>query len=107
MSIEVVTLKTTKLRPLYDRVLVRLAEEKTETIKNGLIIPDVAVEQPLEGEVVAVGNGRVERGERIPLDVKAGDRVVFGRYAGNLVEVLGEKLLILSESELQAVYFED
>ena len=94
---------TSRLRPLYDRVLVRQTEAK-DAIKNGLYVPDVAKEKPLEGLVIAVGNGRVVNGERIPVDVKVGQTVVFGRYSGNECELLGEKLLLLQESELQAVY---
>jgi chaperonin GroES len=98
--------KTTKLRPLYDRVLVKVVEPK-EVMKNGLYVPDVAVEKPLEGEVIAVGKGRLENGVRVPLDVEEGDRVVFGRYSGSQVELLGQKLLLLQEEELQGVYFEE
>lgn len=94
-----------KLRPLYDRVLVKVQDPK-DVVKNGLYIPDNAVERPLEGLVTGVGNGRIERGERIPLDVKVGDTVLFGKYSGNEVEVAGEKFLILKEDEIQAVYFD-
>lgn len=95
-----------KLRPLGARVLVRV-EEPRDVKKNGLFIPDVAIEKPLEGTVLAVGNGHVRNGERVPVDVRVGQRVVFGKYSGNSVELdeIG-KALLLQEEELQAV-FED
>ena len=95
---------TLRLRPLYDRVLVRQTEAQ-DVIKNGLYVPDTARERPLEGEVIAVGTGRVVNGERIPVDVKVGSIVVFGKYSGNEVEILGEKLLLLSENEIMGQYF--
>ena len=72
--------------PLHDRVLVKRIEEK-ESIKGGIIIPDTAKEKPQEGEVIAVGAGKIEKGERIPLDVKAGDRILFGKYSGSEIKV--------------------
>ena len=87
--------------PLHDRVLVKRIEEK-ETIKGGIIIPDSAKEKPQEGEVIAVGAGKIEKGERIPLDVKAGDRVLFGKYSGNEIRVDDEEYLILKEDEILA-----
>jgi chaperonin GroES len=89
------------ITPLHDRVLVRRLEEK-ETVKGGIIIPDTAKEKPQEGEVVAVGNGRREKGELIPLDVKPGDRILFGKYSGNDIKVDDEEFLILKEDEILA-----
>jgi chaperonin GroES len=82
-------------------VIVKRIEEK-ETVKGGIIIPDSAKEKPQEGEVIAVGAGRREKGERIPLDVKAGDRVLFGKYSGTEIKVEDEELLILKEDEILA-----
>jgi chaperonin GroES len=87
--------------PLHDRVLVRRIEEK-ESVKGGIIIPDTAKEKPQEGEVIAVGAGRVEKGQRVPMDVKAGDRVLFGKYSGTEIKVDDEELLILKEDEILA-----
>ena len=89
------------ITPLHDRVLVRRTEEK-ETVKGGIIIPDSAKEKPQEGEVVAVGAGRREKGERIPLDVKPGDRILFGKYSGNDIKIDDEEFLILKEDEILA-----
>jgi chaperonin GroES len=92
-----------KFRPLHDRVVVKRvnAEEKTA---GGIIIPDTAKEKPMEGEVVAVGPGaRNERGEIVPLDVKEGDRVLFGKWSGTEVKIEGEELLIMKESDLMGV----
>ena len=89
------------ITPLHDRVLVRRLEEK-EVVKGGIIIPDTAKEKPQEGEVVAVGAGRIEKGERIPMDVKAGDRILFGKYSGNDIKVDDEEYLILKEDEILA-----
>jgi chaperonin GroES len=94
---------TQKLRPLYDRVLVRRVESETTT-KGGIIIPDNAKEKPLEGEVVATGNGRVqEDGSLRALTVKAGDRVLFAKYAETEVKVGGENLLLLREDDLLGI----
>lgn len=87
------------LTPLHDRVLVRRVEE-AETVRGGIIIPDSAKEKPQEGVVVAVGTGRFEKGQTIPLAVKAGDRVLFGKYAGSEIKIDGEELLILKEDEI-------
>ena len=88
------------ITPLHDRVLVRRLEEK-ETVKGGIIIPDSAREKPQEGEVVAVGEGRKnDDGKRIPLDVKAGDRILFGKYSGSEVKIDNEEFLILKEDEI-------
>ena len=89
------------ITPLHDRVLVRRTEEK-ETVKGGIIIPDSAKEKPQEGEVVAVGGGRREKGELIPLDVKPGDRILFGKYSGNDIKIDDEEFLILKEDEILA-----
>ena len=89
------------ITPLHDRVLVRRLEEK-EQVKGGIIIPDTAKEKPQEGEIIAVGAGRIEKGERIPLDVKAGDRVLFGKYSGNEIRVDDQEYLILKEDEILA-----
>src|SRR5712691_7845802 len=87
--------------PLHDRVLVKRIEEK-ESVKGGIIIPDTAKEKPQEGEVIAVGAGKVEKGERIPLDVKAGDRVLFGKYSGTEIKIEDQEYLILREEEILA-----
>ena len=92
-----------RFRPLHDRVLVRRIEEDEKT-SGGIIIPDTAKEKPMEGEVLAVGPGaRDERGQVIPLDVKVGDRILFGKYAGSDVRIDGEELLILRESDIMGI----
>jgi chaperonin GroES len=92
-----------KVRPLHDRLLVRRVE-KEETAKGGIIIPDTAKEKPQEGEVLAVGNGRVlDNGTKLPLDVKAGDKILFGKYSGSEIKIEGEEVLILREDEVLAV----
>ncbi len=92
-----------KIRPLHDRILVRRIAEQ-ETVRGGIIIPDSAKEKPQEGEVMAVGNGKLlENGTRVPLDVKEGDRILFGKYAGSEVKIDGEELLILREDEVLGV----
>jgi chaperonin GroES len=92
-----------KFRPLHDRVLVRRVEEATQTA-GGIIIPDTATEKPQEGEVIAVGNGAVnDAGERVALDVKAGDKVLFGKWSGTEVKVDGEELLIMKESDILGI----
>lgn len=88
-----------KLTPLHDRILLRRVEE-AETVRGGIIIPDTAKEKPQEGVVVAVGTGRYEKGQTIPLAVKEGDRVLFGKYAGSEIKIDGEELLILKEEEV-------
>jgi chaperonin GroES len=88
-----------KLTPLHDRILVRRVEE-AETVRGGIIIPDTAKEKPQEGVVVAVGTGRYEKGHTVPLAVKEGDRVLFGKYAGSEIKIDGEELLILKEEEI-------
>ena len=87
------------ITPLHDRVLVRRLEAK-ETGNGGIIIPDTAKEKPQEGEVVAVGAGKIEKGHRIPLDVKVGDRILFGKYSGNEIKVDGEEYLIFREEDI-------
>ena len=91
------------LTPLHDRVVVRRIEEK-ESIKGGIIIPDSAKEKQQEGEVIAVGSGKREKGELIPLDVKPGDRVLFGKYSGTEIKIDNEELLILREEEILAKF---
>ena len=92
-----------KVRPLHDRLLVKRIEE-TETVKGGIIIPDTAKEKPQEGEVVAVGNGKtLENGTKIELDVKEGDKILFGKYSGTDIKVDGEEYMILREDEVLAV----
>ncbi len=87
--------------PLHDRVIVKRIEEK-ESVKGGIIIPDTAKEKPQEGEVVAVGSGKREKGELIPLDVKVGDRILFGKYSGNEIKIDEQEYLILKEDEILA-----
>jgi chaperonin GroES len=87
--------------PLHDRVLVRRVEEK-ETVKGGIIIHDTAKEKPQEGEVIAVGAGKIEKGERVPMDVKAGDRILFGKYSGTEIKIEDQEYLILREEEILA-----
>ena len=93
----------TKLTPLHDRILVRRVEE-SETTRGGLIIPDTAKDKPQEGEVVSAGKGKVnEEGKVRPLDVKPGDRILFGKYAGTEVKLDGEDFLIMREEEVLGV----
>jgi chaperonin GroES len=89
------------LTPLHDRVVVKRIEEK-ESVKGGIIIPDSAKEKQQEGEVIAVGGGKREKGELVPLDVKVGDRVLFGKYSGTEIKIDDEDLLILREEEILA-----
>jgi chaperonin GroES len=92
-----------KIRPLQDRVLVKRVEEETKT-KGGIIIPDSAKEKPIEGEVIAVGNGKVlEDGKVRPLDIKKGDRILFGKYAGTEVKIENVEHLILREEDILGV----
>jgi len=91
------------LRPLHDRILIKRIEEK-EAVKGGIIIPDTAKEKPQEGEVIAVGNGKKnEDGNIIPLDVKAGDRILFGKYSGAEIKMDGQEYLILREEEVLGI----
>jgi chaperonin GroES len=92
-----------KIRPLYDRIVVKRIEE-TETVRGGIIIPDSAKEKPQEGEVVAVGNGkRLENGTLVPLDVKVGDRILFGKYSGSDIKLDGDEYMIMREDEVLGV----
>ena len=92
-----------KIRPLRDRVVVKRVEEQ-EQVRGGILIPDSTKEKPQEGEVIAVGSGKLlENGERIPLDVAEGDRVLFGKYAGTEIKIDDEDVLILKEDEILAV----
>ena len=93
---------TTNITPLHDRVLVRRLEEK-EAAKGGIIIPDTAKEKPQEGEVISVGSGKIEKGHRVPPDVKAGDRILFGKYTGSDIKIDGQEYLILREEEILAI----
>jgi chaperonin GroES len=93
----------TKFRPLHDRVVVRRLESEEKT-KGGIIIPDTAKEKPQEGEIIAVGSGaRDESGKLVPLDVKAGDKVLFGKWSGTEVKLNGEELLIMKESDIMGI----
>ncbi len=92
-----------KIRPLHDRILVTREEEK-EVKKGGIIIPDTAKEKPQEGKVVAVGNGKVnDEGKKVPLDVKAGDKILFGKYSGSEVKVDDHEYLIMKEEDVLAI----
>ena len=92
-----------KAKPLHDRILLRRIEDKEE-IKGGIIIPDTAKEKPMEGEVISVGPGKImEDGKRSPMDVKAGDRVLFGKYAGTEIKLDDEEYIIMREEEILAV----
>jgi len=93
-----------KARPLSDRVLLRRIEEKGEVKKGEIIIPDTAKEKPMEGEVISVGPGKMmEDGKRSPMDLKAGDRVLFGKYAGTEIKIDDEDYVIMREEEILAV----
>ena len=92
-----------KFRPLHDRVVVRRIEQQDKT-SGGIIIPDTAKEKPMEGEIIAVGpGGRDENGKLVPIDVKAGDRILFGKWSGTEVKIGGEELLIMKESDIMGV----
>jgi chaperonin GroES len=92
-----------KLRPLQDRILVQRVEEETKT-KGGIIIPDTAKEKPAEGKVVAVGNGKVgDDGNRLALEIKVGNRILFGKYSGTEVKIEGEEYLIMREDDVLGV----
>jgi chaperonin GroES len=93
----------TKVRPLHDRVIVKRLEEQEKT-KGGIIIPDSAKEKPIEGKIIAVGSGKVtENGKRIPLQVKEGDRILFGKYSGTDIKIEGEEHLIMREDDIIAI----
>jgi chaperonin GroES len=92
-----------KLRPLQDRILVQRVEEEEKT-KGGIIIPDTAKEKPAEGKVVAIGNGKLdENGKRIALEVKKGDRILFGKYSGTEVKIEGDEYLIMREEDVLGI----
>ena len=92
-----------KIRPLYDRIVVKRIEEQ-ETVRGGIIIPDSAKEKPQEGEIVAAGNGkRLENGTLVPLDVKVGDRILFGKYSGSDIKLDGDEYMIMREDEVLGV----
>ena len=93
---------STKVSPLADRVVVKALEE-TEQMRGGLYIPDTAKEKPQQGEIVAVGPGRFDEGKRVPMELKVGDKVLYGKYSGTEVTIDGENLLILRESDVLAV----
>ena len=94
---------STKLRPLHDRVIVKRLDQETKTA-SGLIIPDAAAEKPDQGQVLAVGNGKVlEDGKVRPLEVKVGDRVLFGKYSGQAVKIDGDEVLVMREEDILAV----
>jgi len=92
-----------KMRPLRDRIIVKGLEEEEKT-KGGIIIPDTAKEKPIEGKVIAVGDGKIkEDGKKIPLDVKKGDRVLFAKYAGTEIKIDGEEHLMMREDDILAI----
>lgn len=91
-----------KIKPLHDKVLIKRISEEEKT-KGGIIIPDTAKEKPMEGKIVAVGNGKVVDGKTLPLSVKAGDRVLFAKYAGTEIKIEGEEHLILGEEEILGI----
>ncbi len=92
-----------KIRPLHDRIVIKRMEEQ-EQKKGGIIIPDTAKEKPQEGKVIAVGNGKVsDEGKKIPLDVKAGDKILFGKYSGSEVKIDDEEYLIMREEDVLAI----
>jgi len=90
-----------KVHPLADRVAIRPLEE-TETMRGGLYIPDTAKEKPQQGEIIAVGPGRVEKGDKVPMELKVGDRVLYGKYSGTEVRIDDEDVLIIKESDVLA-----
>ncbi|HIE56379.1 MAG TPA: co-chaperone GroES [Chromatiaceae bacterium] len=92
-----------KIRPLHDRVVIRRTEEE-HTTPGGIVLPDTATEKPIQGEVIAVGNGRIlDSGDIRPLDVKVCDKVLFGKYAGTEVKIGGEELLVMREEDIMGV----
>jgi chaperonin GroES len=92
-----------KIRPLHDRILVKRLEEE-RTSKGGIIIPDTATEKPIQGKVIAVGNGKIQEDGKVrPLDVKVGDKILFGKYGGTEVKVDGDELLVMREDDVMAV----
>ena len=93
---------STKIRPLHDRVIIKRVAEEEKT-KGGIIIPDTAKEKPQEGRVVAVGRGKREDGKVVPLDVKAGDKILFGKYSGTEINLNGEEHLIIREEDILGI----
>ena len=93
----------TTIRPLHDRVLIQRIDEQ-EQVRGGIIIPDTAKEKPQQGEVIAVGDGKINDGTRMPLDVKPGDRVLFGKYSGSEVEIDDQEYLIMREDEILGIF---
>ena len=92
-----------KIRPLYDRIVVKRIEEQ-ETVRGGIIIPDSAKEKPMEGEVIAVGHGKMlEDGKVVPLDVKVGDRILFGKYSGSEIKLNGDDYMIFREDDVLGI----
>jgi chaperonin GroES len=90
-----------KVLPLGDRVAIKPAED-SETMKGGLYIPDTAKEKPIQGDVIAVGPGRTEKGDKVPMELKVGDRVIYGKYSGTPVEFEGEEIILIKESDVIA-----
>jgi chaperonin GroES len=90
-----------RITPLEDRVVV-IPDEDTETMRGGLYIPDTAKEKPTQGEVIAVGAGRIEKGDRVPVDVKVGDKVLYGKYSGTNITLDGEEVVIIKASDILA-----
>jgi len=91
-----------KIHPLADRVVIRPLED-TENMRGGLYIPDTAKEKPQQGEIVAVGKGRTEKGERVPMELKVGEKVLYGKYSGTEITLEGEQVLIIKESDVLAI----
>ena len=96
------TAAVTQMKPLADRVVIKPLEE-TEQMRGGLYIPDTAKEKPQQGEIIAVGPGRIEKGQHVPMELKVGDRVLYGKYSGTEVTVADEQYLILRESDVLAI----
>lgn len=90
-----------KIQPLEDRVVI-FPDDETETMRGGLYIPDTAKEKPTQGEVIAVGPGRVEKGQRVPVDLKVGDKVIYGKYSGTPYSVDGDEVIIIKASDVMA-----
>jgi chaperonin GroES len=101
MAIATKTKAKLKVFPLADRVAIRPLEE-TEAMRGGLYIPDTAKEKPIQGEIIAVGPGRIEKGQRVPMELKIGDRVVYGKYTGSQVELDDEEIILIKESDVIA-----
>jgi chaperonin GroES len=97
------TKSTIKIQPLADRVVVRSLKEETDQTRGGLYIPDTAKEKPQQGKIIAVGPGRFEKGERVPMELKQGQTVLYGKYSGAEVTLDGEEVLIIKESDVLAV----